>query len=545
MVRERKGMCFKGKWSTCCFQGFRCLQSLNMGCWLLLLIFFHTLPLTFSEESQLVDISVNGSSLVAETDDNYICATLDWWPPEKCNYNQCPWGMASVFNLDLGNAHLRKAIQAFNTVRIRIGGSLQDHLFYDEPGLGAPCRPFRKQAGGMFGFSKGCLTRKRWDQLNLFFKETSAIVTFGLNALNGRRQTHDGTWVGPWNSSNARAFMEYTLSKGYAVDSWEFGNELSGSGVGARVKANVYGKDMIELKKIVKDLYRKSSPKPLILAPGGFYEHQWYMDFLHASGPGVVDVVSHHIYNLGADLRTLTCQHGPWASSWISESGGAYNSGARLVSDTFLDSFWYLDQLGLAAKYNTKTYCRQSLIGGNYGLLDLKTFAPNPDYYGALLWHRLMGKGVLEINKTGSPFLRAYAHCAKNRAGVSMLLINLSNNTNFIVSVTGDNPSDEEIVLDGGVRESALINSLKIAVAWVGKKAGEERDEREEYHLKGRDGRVKSKKLLLNGVPLEITGRGDLPALDPAMVPSKSPIRVSPLSIVFAVFPDLLPKGCS
>lgn len=41
----------------------------------------------------------------------------------------------------------------------------------------------------------------------------------------------------------------------------------------------------------------------------------------------------------------------------------------------------YLDQLGMASTYDTKTYCRQSLIGGNYGLLNTTTFVPNPDYY--------------------------------------------------------------------------------------------------------------------------------------------------------------------
>jgi hypothetical protein len=41
----------------------------------------------------------------------------------------------------------------------------------------------------------------------------------------------------------------------------------------------------------------------------------------------------------------------------------------------------YLDQLGQSAKYDTKVYCRQTLIGGNYGLLDTDTFMPNPDYY--------------------------------------------------------------------------------------------------------------------------------------------------------------------
>lgn len=44
-------------------------------------------------------------------------------------------------------------------------------------------------------------------------------------------------------------------------------------------------------------------------------------------------------------------------------------------------NFRYLDQLGMASKYNNKVYCRQSLIGGNYGLLDRTTFVPNPDYY--------------------------------------------------------------------------------------------------------------------------------------------------------------------
>lgn len=43
--------------------------------------------------------------------------------------------------------------------------------------------------------------------------------------------------------------------------------------------------------------------------------------------------------------------------------------------------FRYLDQLAMSAKYDTKTYCRQSLVGGNYGLLNKTTFAPNPDYY--------------------------------------------------------------------------------------------------------------------------------------------------------------------
>lgn len=52
-----------------------------------------------SEESPDVTIIVKGSDLAAETDDTFVCATLDWWPHDKCNYNQCPWGQSSVLNL--------------------------------------------------------------------------------------------------------------------------------------------------------------------------------------------------------------------------------------------------------------------------------------------------------------------------------------------------------------------------------------------------------------------------------------------------------------
>lgn len=51
-----------------------------------------------------------------------------------------------------------------------------------------------------------------------------AIVTFGLNALSGRSHIRRTIWGGAWNSTNARDFIQYTISKGYAVDSWEFGN---------------------------------------------------------------------------------------------------------------------------------------------------------------------------------------------------------------------------------------------------------------------------------------------------------------------------------
>lgn len=78
------------------------------------------------------------------------------------------------------------------------------------------------------------------------------------------------------------------------------GNELSGSGVAARVDAKQYAADLFTLRAVLNDLYQSSSKIPLVLAPGGFFDEQWYSQLLGNSGPQVLDVLTYHIYNLGA-----------------------------------------------------------------------------------------------------------------------------------------------------------------------------------------------------------------------------------------------------
>ncbi|XP_012438821.1 heparanase-like protein 1 [Gossypium raimondii] len=526
-----------------------------------------SIPAIFAQDISHGSIVVDGTMTVAQTDDNFVCATIDWWPHDKCNYDQCPWHYTSVMNLNLSHPFLAKAIQAFNRLRIRVGGSLQDQVLYDVGNLKSPCHPFQKMKDGLFGFSKGCLHMERWDELNRFFKETSAMVTFGLNALHGRHKIKRSLWGGDWDSSNAQDFMKYTISKGYQIDSWEFGNELSGNGIGAHVHADQYGKDLVNLRKIINELYKGSQSKPSLIAPGGFYDEEWFVKLLQTSGFGVIDVMSHHMYNLGAgvdpklvskilnpdhlnkaaytfgNLTHIIRRHGPWTSAWVGESGGAYNSGGAHVSNTFINSFWYLDQLGMASKYHTKVYCRQTLIGGNYGLLNATTFVPNPDYYSGLLWHRLMGKVVLNVESHASPFLRSYAHCSKGRAGVTLLVINLSNQTNFIMNAQ-NSINLKLAAIEQNISRDSFTHNLKKTFSWVGTKASDDALLREEYHLTPKDGYLRSQTMVLNGIPLELTRTGDIPSLNPVRVNVKSPITISPLSIAFIVFPNFEAPAC-
>lgn len=55
-----------------------------------------------------------------------------------------------------------------------------------------------------------------------------ARLTFGLNALTGRKKSKDDNslMVGNWNPRNAYEFMKYTVSKGYKIDSYELGKEI-------------------------------------------------------------------------------------------------------------------------------------------------------------------------------------------------------------------------------------------------------------------------------------------------------------------------------
>ncbi|KAL4309853.1 hypothetical protein GQ457_01G017270 [Hibiscus cannabinus] len=267
-------------------------------------------------------------------------------------------------------------------------------------------------------------------------------------------------------------------------------NQLCGSGIGARVDANQYGKDVIVLKNLVKELYADPETRPKVLGPGCFYDEKWLNTFLEVLGRGVVDGVTHHIYNLGP--------------------GDDPNLMSKILDPL------YLNQMAMAATYDQKVFCRQALIGGNYGLLSATTFIPNPDYYGALLWKRLMGSTVLAVTKESDPDLRVYAHCPNKKPGVSVIFINLSKDRSF--NITLSNLKSED---DG-----------KPNYEFVGKQ------NREEYHLSSLFGKMKGRIVCLNDVPMVPPGSRDIPAMDPRLVDASAPIYVAAQSIAYVTVRD-------
>ena len=132
------------------------------------------------------------------------------------------------------------------------------------------------------------------------------------------------------------------------------------------------------------------------------------------------------------------------------------------------------------------------------------------------------------------------------QAGVTLLLINLSNQTDFILTVRNPVTASvvENEVATSTHKESSFFDKLKKTFSWVGTK-GSEVTFREEYHLTPKDGYLRSQTMVLNGIPLELTDEGDLPRLDPVRNNLRSPIYMTPLSIAFVVYPNFDAPACA
>ena len=79
------------------------------------------------------------------------------------------------------------------------------------------------------------------------------------------------------------------------------GNELSGNGIGAKVRAQQYASDVKTLQNLLQKMYVGSESKPIVLGPGGFFDATWFSEFIGETTKSV-QAITHHVYNLGAGM---------------------------------------------------------------------------------------------------------------------------------------------------------------------------------------------------------------------------------------------------
>lgn len=75
------------------------LKILGLSLWLYLASQGSTPVVSQSSAIANGTVHINGASSIGMIDEDFICATMDWWPPTKCDYGTCSWGNASLLNL--------------------------------------------------------------------------------------------------------------------------------------------------------------------------------------------------------------------------------------------------------------------------------------------------------------------------------------------------------------------------------------------------------------------------------------------------------------
>ncbi len=341
--------------------------------------------------------------------------------------------------VDLTKPRLRRLATALAPAYVRVSGTWANATYFADSGS-APSAPPP-------GFN-GTLSRQQWQGVVNFSQAVGAQIVTSFAVSPGTRDA-----AGVWSPDLARRLLSYTYSVGGRVAAAEFMNEpnLAATGVApAGYDAAAYGRDF----KIFRSFAKENFSEMTVLGPGTVGETASASDLLVASGPGGVDAVSYHHYGtlsercsgtsapaaaLSEDWLSRTDQtlafywflrdqFEPGKPIWLTETADAACGGNRWAA-SFLDTFRYLDQLGRLARAGVQVVMHNTLAASDYGLLDEKTLAPRPNYWGALLWRQLMGNIVLDSGMPIQTGLHVYAHCQRGTSGgVSLLIINTDRN---------------------------------------------------------------------------------------------------------------------
>lgn len=397
----------------------------------------------------VADIVLEYPDPVASVDRRYLSFSIDisvlaggyWW--EGSNSSRRGLGTLRVPPLQLDRKKLDRLVKALGPAYLRIGGSEADKIHYfsapgdeDDPLI---------------------LTREQWDGLHDFVSRNKLKLIFTAKYGLFRRRDH-----GSWHGSELEALLEYSTDKGYKIHVMELGNELNAYWAFHGLRSQPGPVNLAADYRSFGELVRQYYPKVRISGPGSAYWPRLGETirpftnitprFLREIG-SQLDIVDWHYYPFQSErspvrtrsakirhlidpgsfedyarfaerLQALRNEHQPGAEIWTGETGSAQCGGQPKLSDRWVSSFWWADQLGRGARVGQRVMVRHSLVGGDYGLIDRLSLKPRPDYWVSWLWTRLMGKKVYAVSSS-DPRVRAYLHGHPSGLGHTLMLINL------------------------------------------------------------------------------------------------------------------------
>ncbi len=457
-----------------------------------------------SGEPNRVRVTVDRSRSVAEVAPEFLSLAIDasqvtggkWWNPAASG-RELGSGSMHAPRFDFNRPPLDVLVAGLTPAYLRIGGSESDKVFYDMQPAGAT--PRAPPAG-----YESVLPLEQWNALTAFAARHALPVVFTLNAGPSRR-----TAAGAWDASNAEALLCGPAHLGASVRVWELGNEVNNFwfvfGPRHQTSTAQYHDDLSRARALVA----RCTPSARLGGQGSMFWpvlgeplslYAGFMPAYLAQSGGIVDQVSWHYYPqqsrrgpvasrrahpsrlLDPDaldeaaywagkMRAWRDMYAPGKPLWLGETGNAQFGGEPGLSDAYLASLWWMDELGLMARTGMDVVVRQTLSGMNYGLLDDATLAPRPDYWASLLWKRLMGQHVHAASVTGDDArrVRAYAHATDST--LTVLLVNLDpvrDATVRMPSLDGQPFTEYAVTAPDLFGQSLLLNDAPLSLTAAG-----------------------------------------------------------------------------
>ena len=414
--------------------------------------------------------------------------------------------------IDTTNPRLIKLAKELGTAWVRVSGTWANKTYYD----------FDGHTGGKVpeGF-QNLLTLKQWQNLLDFVKAVGAKLLVSVANCPGIHAANE-----PIPFDQIALLFRTSKEYGVPISAAEFTNEpnlMVMSGLPHGYTPADHARDHDRFGAWLRENY----PECLFVGPCTVGDINMFDIGNERAGGGMaagmqivtteellgeyktpMDVFSYHYYNGVSERGAAMGGHWPYEAAltdhylgvagkcvrqyvarrdkyvpggqmWVTESGDA-GCGGNTWASTYVDVPRTLNELGDFCTVTDGIIFHNTLASSDYGFLKHGTFEPRPNYFAVLLWNRLMGQTVYATGEEIREGAHVYAHSRKDgKDGACYLVINNAND-----ATTVELPREAEL-----------------------------------YLLTG-DGKMRSRKMQLNGKALELGANDELPEMKGETVPA-------------------------
>jgi len=437
-------------------------------------------------EGRQVPVEIRADTAAGELEERYLGYALDtaqitnglWWSPD-------PDHPAIAETPDLESPKLRRLASYLAPSRFRVGGTACDGVYFCPEEGTCSLPPAYQDAYASDEHIPTVLTHEKVRRVADFAEAVDARVMFCVAMGPGPRDPVTGAWT----PENAGQFIRFAaaLPNGDRFEIWEAGNEVDFLNVTMNMPVpltpDLYVEDLATFRALVD----REDPGKQVVAPGNYFLPFSFLGdlgFTRQMAPraldlGLMDKLSWHLYatqsercplapfpatleglfapaverNTRAMARYVKDAAAGRVPVMNGESASAQCGGQPGVSNTMSDALWYADWIGLNAEEGTSAIVRQTLVGTDYGMLDMVTFDPRPTFLVNVMYRRTVGRYRLETVAERAS-IKAHGYCTP--AGSDAVAVVLSN------------PTDETLVAVLNLPDLPVISAVQWTVGTGG-----------------------------------------------------------------------------